>query len=128
MNIKRALIGLVAIFALCSFLTTQDLIYTSHTKDFVFPKLERFNPDEFPSFTTAKAHKFGYADDGSFQLEGEQYTILLNIAQISHVHPFEDTQENEGAMVFMVGADVPILLIQPFEDVMKSIKKAAAVR
>ena len=90
----------------------------------VIKKLSNYRGDHFPGFAEFRVQDMEYGDLGEVILKGEPYDILLNVTYITTAYRFEDAKETDySTMVFTNYLEEPILIRQPYKDVVSSIRK-----
>ena len=90
----------------------------------VIKKLSNYRGDHFPGFAEFRVQDMEYGDLGEVMLKGEPYDILLNVTYITTAYRFEDAKETDySTMVFTNYREEPILIRQPYKDVVSSIRK-----
>ena len=87
-------------------------------------RLGTYRGDHFPGFAEFRVQSIEYGDLGEVMLQGEPYDLLLNVTYITSAYRYEDAKKNDYAtMVFTNYLEEPILIRQPYKDVVSSIRK-----
>ena len=90
----------------------------------VIKRLSSFRGDHFPGFAEFRVQNIEYGDLGEVILKGEPYDILMNVTYITTAYRFEDAKETDySTLVFTNYLEEPILIRQPYKDVVSSIRK-----
>ena len=90
----------------------------------VIKRLSSYRGDHFPGFAEFRVQNIEYGDLGEVILQGEPYDILLNVTYITTAYRFEDAKKTDySTMVFTNYREEPILIRQPYKDVVSSIRK-----
>ena len=90
----------------------------------VIKRLSSYRGDHFPGFAEFRVQDMEYGDVGEVMLKGEPYDILLNVTYITTAYRYEDAKETDySTMVFTNYREEPILIRQPYKDVVSSIRK-----
>ena len=90
----------------------------------VIKRLSTYRGDHFPGFAEFRVQDMEYGDLGEVILKGEPYDILLNVTYITSAYRFEDVKGKDySTMVFTNYLEEPILIRQPYKDVVSSIRK-----
>jgi hypothetical protein len=90
----------------------------------VIKRLSSYRGDHFPGFAEFRVQNIEYGDLGEVILQGEPYDILMNVTYITTAYRFEDVKETDySTMVFTNYREEPILIRQPYKDVVSSIRK-----
>ena len=92
----------------------------------VLKKLPTFRGDHIPSFAEFRVQQIEYDDLGIMMLTGaEPYEMLLNVSFINAAYRYEDSKNTDySTLVFLNYQQDPILIRQPYKDVVSSIRKA----
>jgi hypothetical protein len=92
----------------------------------VIKRLGTYKGDVFPGFAEFRVHDIEYGDMGDIILEGiEPYDMLVNVTYITTVYRYEDAKKTDySCLMFTNYQKEPILVRQPYNDVLKSIEKA----
>jgi len=87
-------------------------------------RLSTYRGDHFPGFAEFRVQEIEYDELGIVMLKGEPYDILLNVTYITSAYRFEDAKGKDySTMVFTNYHQEPILIRQPYKDVVSSIRK-----
>ena len=87
-------------------------------------RLSTYRGDHFPGFAEFRVQEIEYGELGEVMLKGEPYDLLLNVTYITSAYRYEDAKKNDYAtMVFTNYLEEPILIRQPYKDVVSSIRK-----
>ena len=90
----------------------------------IIKRLSSYRGDHFPGFAEFRVQNIEYGDLGEVILQGDPYDILLNVTYITTAYRFEDAKETDySTMVFTNYREEPILVRQPYKDVVSSIRK-----
>ena len=90
----------------------------------VIKRLSSFRGAHFPGFAEFRVQNIEYGELGEVMLKGEPYDILMNVTYITTAYRFEDAKETDySTMVFTNYLEQPILIRQPYKDVVSSIRK-----
>jgi hypothetical protein len=90
----------------------------------VIKRLSTYRGDHFPGFAEFRVQGMEYGDLGEVILKGEPYDILLNVTYITSAYRFEDVKGKDySTMVFTNYRQEPLLIRQPYKDVVSSIRK-----
>ena len=90
----------------------------------VIKRLSTYRGDHFPGFAEFRVQGMEYGDLGEVILKGEPYDILLNVTYITTAYRFEDSKGKDySTMVFTNYRQEPLLIRQPYKDVVSSIRK-----
>jgi len=90
----------------------------------VIKRLSTYRGDHFPGFAEFRVQNIEYGDLGEVILKGEPYDILMNVTYITTAYRYEDSKETDySTMVFTNYLEEPILIRQPYKDVVSSIRK-----
>ena len=92
----------------------------------VIKRLGTYKGDVFPGFAEFRVQDIEYGDLGEITLTGfEPYDMLVNVTYITTVYRFEDAKKTDySCLMFTTYREEPILVRQPYNDVLKSIEKA----
>jgi hypothetical protein len=92
----------------------------------VIKRLGTYKGDTFAGFAEFRVQEFEFDDLGVVSLTGQEpYDMLLNVTYITGAYRFEDAKKTDySTMVFTSYMQDPILVRQPYNDVVKSIEKA----
>jgi len=87
-------------------------------------RLTTYRGDHFPGFAEFRVQEIEYGDIGEVLLKGEPYDLLLNVTYITSAYRYEDKKGTDySTMVFTNYHEQPILIRQPYKDVVSSIRK-----
>ena len=87
-------------------------------------RLTTYRGDHFPGFAEFRVQEIEYGDIGEVILKGEPYDLLLNVTYITSAYRYEDAKKTDySTMVFTNYHEEPILIRQPYKDVVSSIRK-----
>ena len=87
-------------------------------------RLTTYRGDHFPGFAEFRVQEMEYGDLGEVMLKGEPYDLLLNVTYITSAYRYEDAKKTDySTMVFTNYHEEPILIRQPYKDVVSSIRK-----
>ena len=90
----------------------------------VIKRLSSYRGDHFPGFAEFRVQDMEYGDLGEVILKGEPYDLLLNVTYITSAYRFEDVNGKDySTMVFTNYRQEPVLIRQPYKDVVSSIRK-----
>ena len=90
----------------------------------VIKRLSSYRGDHFPGFAEFRVQDIEYGDLGEVILKGEPYDILMNVTYITTAYRYEDSKKTDySTMVFTNYHEQPILIRQPYKDVVSSIRK-----
>ena len=90
----------------------------------VIKRLSTYRGDHFPGFAEFRVQEMEFGDLGEVMLKGEPYDILLNVTYITSAYRFEDVKGKDySTMVFTNYRQEPLLIRQPYKDVVSSIRK-----
>ena len=90
----------------------------------VIKRLTTYRGDHFPGFAEFRVQNIEYGELGEVMLKGEPYDILMNVTYITTVYRYEDSKKTDySTMVFTNYLEQPILIRQPYKDVVSSIRK-----
>ena len=90
----------------------------------VIKRLSSYRGDHFPGFAEFRVQDIEYGDLGEVMLKGEPYDILLNVTYITTAYRFEDVKGKDySTLVYTNYHQEPILIRQPYKDVVSSIRK-----
>jgi len=90
----------------------------------VIKRLSTYRGDHFPGFAEFRVQDMEYGDLGEVILKGEPYDLLLNVTYITSAYRFEDVNGKDySTMVFTNYRQEPVLIRQPYKDVVSSIRK-----
>ena len=90
----------------------------------VIKRLSTYRGDHFPGFAEFRVQSIEYGDLGEVMLQGEPYDLLLNVTYITSAYRYEDKKGTDySTMVFTNYLEEPILIRQPYKDVVSSIRK-----
>ena len=92
----------------------------------VIKRLGSYRGETFAGFAEFRVHKIEFDDFGSLKLAGEEpYDLLVNVLYITSVHRYEDAKKTDYSCLMYTTKDKhPILIRQPYNDVLKSMEKA----
>ena len=92
----------------------------------VIKKLSTYRGDHFPSFAEFRVQQIEYDDLGVMVLGGsEPYDMLVNTSYITAAYRYEDAKKTDySTLVFLSYQQDPILIRQPYKDVLSSIRKS----
>ena len=92
----------------------------------VIKKLSTYRGEHYPGFAEFRVQDIDFDDFGMLQLTGnEPYDMLVNVTYITTVYRFEDAKKTDySTLVFTNYLEEPILIRQPYKDVVSSIRKA----
>ena len=87
-------------------------------------RLTTYRGDHFPGFAEFRVQSIEYGDLGEVMLKGEPYDLLLNVTYITSAYRYEDAKKTDySTMVFTNYHEQPLLIRQPYKDVVSSIRK-----
>ena len=90
----------------------------------IIKRLSTYRGDHFPGFAEFRVQEMEYDELGVVILKGEPYGLLLNVTYITSAYRFEDAKGKDySTMVFTNYHEQPILIRQPYKDVVSSIRK-----
>ena len=90
----------------------------------VIKKLSTYRGDHFPGFAEFRVQEMEYDELGEVMLKDEPYDLLLNVTYITSAYRFEDVKGKDySTMVFTNYREEPLLIRQPYKDVVSSIRK-----
>jgi len=91
----------------------------------VIKRLASYRGDHFPGFAEFRVQEIDFKDlGGEMFLVGEPYDLLLNVTYITSVYRYEDSKKTDhSSLVFTNYREGPILVRQPYKDVVSSIRK-----
>ena len=88
-------------------------------------RLSTYRGDHFPGFAEFRVQNIEYGELGEVMLKGEPYDILMNVTYITTAYRYEDAKDTDySTMVFTNYLEQPILIRQPYKDVVSSIRKS----
>jgi len=92
----------------------------------VIKRLGTYRGDTFAGFAEFRVQEIVFDDLGKISLAGsEPYDMLVNVTYITGAYRYEDAKKTDySTLVFTSYAKEPILIRQPYSDVVKSIEKA----
>ena len=91
----------------------------------VIKRLTTYRGDHFPGFAEFRVQEIEYGEIGEVMLKGEPYDLLLNVTYITSAYRYEDKKGTDySTMVFTNYHEAPILIRQPYKDVVSSIRKS----
>jgi len=92
----------------------------------VIKRLSSYKGDTFPGFAEFRVQDIEYGDLGEISLVGmEPYDMLVNVTYITTVYRYEDAKKTDySCLMFTSYRAEPILVRQPYNDVLKSMEKA----
>ena len=91
----------------------------------VIKRLATYRGDHFPGFAEFRVQKIEFGDLGDLMLMGEPYDLLLNVNYITSAYRYEDAKKTDySTMVFTNYQEGPILVRQPYKDVISSIRRS----
>ena len=91
----------------------------------VIKRLSTYRGDHFPGFAEFRVQGMEYGDLGEVMLKGEPYDVLLNVTYITSAYRDEDAKKTDySTMVFTNYHEQPLLIRQPYKDVVSSIRKS----
>ena len=125
LNVIRTALGLTFAGIVVLMLMGAASVQKRETQDPpVIKRLTTFRGDHFPGFAEFRVQDMEYGDVGEVILKGEPYDILLNVTYITTAYRYEDAKETDySTMVFTNYREEPILIRQPYKDVVSSIRK-----
>jgi len=99
---------------------------TPTTQGPVIKKLPTFRGDHIPSFAEFRVQQIEYDAKGNMSLTGsDPYEMLINVNYITAVYRYEDAKNTDySTLAFLNYQQDPILIRQPYKDVVSSIRKA----
>ena len=92
----------------------------------VVKRLSTYRGDSFAGFAEFRVQDIEFDDLGAIKLTGvEPYDMLINVTYITGVYRYEDAKKTDySTLMFCSYMKEPILVRQPYNDVVKSIEKA----
>jgi len=90
----------------------------------IIKKLSTYRGDHFPGFAEFRVQQIEYGELGDLLLVGEPYDLLLNVSYITSAYRYEDAKKTDySTIVFTNYQKEPMLIRQPYKDVVSSIRK-----
>ena len=91
----------------------------------VIKRLATYRGDHFPGFAEFRFQEYETDELGALQLAGDEpYDVLLNVSYFTGAYRFEDVKGTDySTLVFTTYQKDPILIRQPYKDVVSSIRK-----
>lgn len=90
----------------------------------IIKKLSTYRGNHFPGFAEFRVQQIEYGDLGDLLLVGEPYDLLLNVTYITSAYRYEDKKNTDySTLMFTNYQEGPILVRQPYKDVVSSIRK-----
>ena len=90
----------------------------------IIKKLSTYRGDHFPGFAEFRVQQIEYGELGALLLVGEPYDLLLNVSYITSAYRYEDAKKTDySTIVFTNYQKEPMLIRQPYKDVVSSIRK-----
>ena len=91
----------------------------------IIKRLATYRGDHFPGFAEFRVQQIEYGELGDLMLVGEPYDLLLNVSYITSAYRYEDAKKTDySTIVFTNYQEQPMLIRQPYKDVLSSIRKA----
>jgi len=92
----------------------------------IIKKLSTYKGGHYAGFAEFRVQDIEFDDLGVLQLTGnEPYDMLMNVTYITTVYRYEDAKKTDySTLVFTNYLEEPILIRQPYKDVVSSIRKA----
>ena len=92
----------------------------------VIKRLGTYRGDHIPSFAEFRVQQINYDDLGVMVLSGsEPYDMLVNTSFITAIYRYEDVKKTDySTLMFVNYQQDPILIRQPYKDVLSSIRKS----
>jgi hypothetical protein len=89
-------------------------------------RLSTFRGEHIPSFAEFRVQQIEYDDLGVMMLTGaEPYEMLVNTTYVTAVYRYEDAKKTDySTLMFLNYQQDPILIRQPYKDVVSSIRKS----
>ena len=116
MKVIRTALGLIVMGLLVILMMSMDKP--------TIKRLSTYRGDHFPGFAEFRVQSIEYGDLGEVMLQGEPYDLLLNVTYITSAYRYEDKKGTDySTMVFTNYLEEPILIRQPYKDVVSSIRK-----
>ena len=116
MKVIRTALGLIVMGLLVILMMSMDKP--------TIKRLSTYRGDHFPGFAEFRVQSIEYGDLGEVMLQGEPYDLLLNVTYITSAYRYEDKKGTDySTMVFTNYHEQPILIRQPYKDVVSSIRK-----
>jgi len=89
----------------------------------VIKRLSTFRGNHFPGFAEFRVQKYEWSEF-EMNLEGEPFEVLINVTNIDQVYRFEDKKQTDYSTLMFVNYEKePLLIRQPYKDVVSSIRK-----
>ena len=116
MKVIRTALGMIVLGLLVILMMSMDKP--------TIKRLSTYRGDHFPGFAEFRVQSIEYGDLGEVMLKGEPYDLLLNVTYITSAYRYEDAKQTDySTMVFTNYLEAPILIRQPYKDVVSSIRK-----
>ena len=92
----------------------------------VIKRLSTFRGEHIPSFAEFRVQQITYDDLGAMHLAGsDPYEMLVNTTYVTAVYRYEDVKKTDySTLMFLSYQKDPILIRQPYKDVVSSIRKS----
>ena len=117
-KVLKTILGITALAGL------MMLVMSMGSQGPVIKRMSSYRGDHFPGFAEFRVQNIEYGDLGEVILQGEPYDILLNVTYITTAYRYEDSKKTDySTMVFTNYLEEPILIRQPYKDVVSSIRK-----
>ena len=92
----------------------------------IIKKMSTFRGDHIPSFAEFRVQQIEYDAKGNMSLTGaDPYEMLINVNYITAAYRYEDAKQTDySTLIFLNYQQDPILVRQPYKDVVSSMRKA----
>ena len=117
-KVLTTIFGLTVVVGLVMLLMSMD--------EPTIKRLSTYRGDHIPSFAEFRVQQIDYDDLGVMVLTGmEPYDMLVNTSFITACYRYEDAKKTDySTLMFLNYQKDPILIRQPYKDVLSSIRKS----
>ena len=128
-KVMKTIIGFTVVMALVMFAMSAMPVQGRGGKipqGPVVKRLTTYRGDNFAGFAEFRVQDIEFGDLGEINLTGvEPYDMLVNVTYITTVYRYEDAKKTDySCLMFTNYMEKPLLVRQPYDEVLKSIEKA----
>ena len=119
-RVIKTILGFTVVMALVM------IAMSAATQGPILKKLGTFRGAHIPSFAEFRVQQIEYDDLGIMVLSGsDPYEMLIKTSFVTAGYRYEDSKKNDySTLMFLSYQQDPILIRQPYKDVLSSIRKA----
>ena len=128
-KVLKSILGVTIVVAIAMFAMSSKPVQGRGGKIPQGPVIKRlgtYRGNTFAGFAEFRVQEIAFDDLGKISLAGsEPYDMLVNVTYITTVYRYEDAKKTDySCLMFTNYMEKPLLVRQPYDEVLKSIEKA----